>query len=126
MSLNLELMLRRMANGRSSFIRSGEFHVVHIWRAFPVAAAVALSASAVLPAVAVDLVGGYYPPAARGNRHYFRTTYANEKCGLLKVTQSEQSRIVRICTPILNLKPNPTRGTSSGDAGDGSSYTVTQ
>lgn len=91
-----------------------------------VAAAVALSASVVLPAGTADLVGGYRPPAAKGNRHYVWTRNVNEECGLLKVTQSEQSRIVRICAPILNLKPNPTRGTFSGDSGGGSSYTVTQ
>lgn len=90
----------------------------------PIAAAIALGAFPVLPATAADLVGGYYPPAAK--RQYAHTAYAGEECGLLKVTQSEQSRIVRICSPVLDLKPTPTRGTSTGDAGDGSSFTVTQ
>ena len=91
-----------------------------------VAAAIALGICSVAPAGAADLVGGYYPPAAKGQRHYVRTAYVNEECGLLKVTQSGSSRIVRICTPVLDLRPAPTRGTSSGDAGNGSSFTVTQ
>ncbi len=90
------------------------------------AAAIALGTVSVLPAAAADLVGGYYPPAAKGQRHYVRTTYVNEECGLLKVTQSGSSRIVRICSPVLDLKPAPTRGSSTGDAGNGSSFTVTQ
>ena len=91
-----------------------------------IAAATALGAFAVLPASAADLVGGYYPPAAKSQRHYVRTAYVNEECGLVKVTPSGQSRIVRICSPVLDLAPAPTRGTSSGDAGNGSSFTVTQ
>lgn len=90
------------------------------------AAGFALLASGVVSATAADLAGGYYPPPAKGQRHYVQTAYANEECGLLKVTQSGYSRIVRICAPVLNLKPAPTRGTSSGDGGDGSSFTITQ
>lgn len=91
-----------------------------------VAAVIAIGAFTAGSASAADLVGGYYPPAAKGQRHYVRTAYVNEECGLLKVTQSSQSRIVRICSPVLDLRPAPTRGSSSGDAGDGSSFTVTQ
>lgn len=91
------------------------------------AAAVALTATAILPAHAADMVGGYYPPAAKSYRqHAVRTAYRNEECGLLKVTQSQQSRIVRICTPVLDLTPSPSSGSSSGDVGNGSSFTVTQ
>lgn len=94
-----------------------------------------LSAAAVLGSLfigsvaagAADMAGGYYPQAGKASRqHVASAAYANEECELLAVTQAEQSRTVRICHPIVDVKPTPTKGSSSGDAGNGSSFTVTQ
>jgi hypothetical protein len=127
MSLNLELMLRRMGQADPRSFRPESFMSIVTGKySLSVAAAIALGICSAAPAGAADLVGGYYPSAAMSQRHYVQTAYANEECGLLRVTQSGQSRIVRICSPVLNLKPTPTRGTSTGDGGDGSSFTITQ
>jgi hypothetical protein len=127
LSLNLELMMRRMGKTDPRSFRPESFMSIVFGKySLSIAAVMVFGAAAALPAGAADLVRGYYPPAAKSQRHYVRTAYANEECGLLKVTQSGYSRIVRICSPVLDLRPAPTRGTSSGDAGNGSSFTVTQ
>lgn len=87
-----------------------------------VAAAGALLATS-MSAGAADMVGGSYKSS---RQHAVQTAYANEECELLNVTQSGSARTVRICHPVFDVKPAPTKGSSTGDAGDGSSFTVTQ
>jgi hypothetical protein len=92
----------------------------------PAGAALMALFAASVPAGAADMAGGYYPPAAKtSGRHVVATTYANEECELLSVTQSGQARTVRICHPVVDVQPVRSRS-SSGDAGNGSSFTITQ
>lgn len=74
-------------------------------------------------AYAADLAGGY-----RERPRVVRTTYVRrniQECSLLRVTEWDQSRIVEVCYPPLDLRPTRARG-SSGDFFGGSSFTVTQ
>ncbi|AYD01771.1 hypothetical protein [Neorhizobium sp. NCHU2750] len=98
-------------------------------RMLSLSAAAAISALFLgsVSAGAADMVSGHYPSAPKASRqHVASASYANEECELLTVTQTGQARTVRICHPVVDVKPMKTNGSSSGDAGDGSSYTITQ
>ena len=69
------------------------------------------------------------PESYRERPRVVRTTYIsrqNLECSLLRVTEQDGSRIVRVCYPPLDLRPSVGGGSSSGDVFDRSSFTVTQ